>query len=60
MSIAMVRYLIAFAVIAGVFALVGVGLFVPLVGAELQIVDMLIGALITAFSMIVAYFFRRD
>ena len=56
----MVRYLIAFAVIAGVFALVGVGLFVPLVGAELQIVDMLIGALITAFSMIVAYFFRRD
>ena len=52
------RLILSAIIVLGFFALVGITLFVPIQGYELQIVDMLIGALVASFTNVVAYFFR--
>ena len=54
------RLVLAIVVVIGFFTLIGLTIFVPIAGAEIEIVDMLIGALIAAFTIIVAYYFKRD
>lgn len=52
------RLILSAMVVLGFFALVGLTLFVPIQGYELQIVDMLIGALVASFTNVIAYYFR--
>lgn len=54
------RLVISIAVLTGVFALIGVALFVPTLNTEIQIVDMLIGGMVTAFAQIVSFYFKRS
>lgn len=52
------RIVIATLVIGGLFGLIAATLFVPIVATEIQIVDMLVGAMVAAFAVVVGYFFR--
>ena len=44
----------------GFFTLIGTSLFVEIKGAELQLVDTMVGVLATAFSMVVAFYVRKE
>ena len=52
------RIVLAGVVALGFFALIGLTLFVPIQSYELQIVDMLIGAMVASFTSVISFFFR--
>ena len=58
MTLSQVRLLISILVIVALFGVLGISLFVPIKGFEVDIVDMLVGALVTAFAGVVGYYFK--
>ena len=54
------RLVIAALVTVGFFTLIGTSLFVEIKGAELQLVDTMVGVLATAFSLVVAFYVRKE
>ena len=53
------RLIIAGMVMIGFFSLVSVTLFYPLDDVTVEVDDVGIGAMLTAFVMVVTYFFRK-
>ena len=53
------RLIIAGMVMIGLFGLVSVTLFYPLDDVTVEVDDVGIGAMLTAFVMVVTYFFRK-
>ena len=54
------RLTIAALVIIGIFGLLITTFYFPLNEAEIELEDMMIGALIYAFKDVLAYFFRKE
>ena len=54
------KIVIAALVTVGFFSLIGASLFVEIKGAELQLVDTMVGVLATAFSMVVGSYVRKE
>ena len=60
MSINTVRLILVLVVTLGLFSLLGLAVFLPVKGFQIEIFDAVLGALLTAFTGMVAYFFFRD
>ena len=54
------RLILASVVVSGFFTLIGFAIFKPIEGPELQLVDVMVGALVAAFAGIVRHFFSPD
>ena len=53
------KIILATVVLIGFFGLVGYSLYAPLTGYQIQLDDMLIGALIVVFKDVIAHYFKR-
>ena len=60
MNMSRARVALASLIVLGFFTMLGIVLFVPIEPSEIQVEDMLFGALVTAFAGVVAYFFTGD
>ena len=60
MSINIIRLVLASVVIISLFSLVGLAVFFPVQGFQIEVLDAVLGALLAAFAAIVAYVFFRN